>query len=315
MNLNKNCCLNCGKSGHQSKKCSEPVISNGIICFNYNTNINNKKIEDFFYNKFIDINEYNYENLNNIKLIPLFYDKIKIMMICRKHSLNYVGFLRGQYDPDDINNLQRLFSLMSVEENLSIRNKSFNVLWNDLWKETASKKMFQKELNASKSKFEKLKSNNFYNLLDNNNLSKYNDPEWGFPKGRRDIDETNMECASREFYEETNISLESDNILILERVGTIEETYIGTNNIKYKHNYFLVSSQGDCTLELVNNDDFINANNETSNIKWFTIPEALEKIRPYEESKIQLIHQIYFFLINLLVNISSDNKIDLISNN
>ena len=35
--------------------------------------------------------------------------------------------------------------------------------------------------------------------------SKYNfvNPEWGFPKGRKNIKESNIECALREFNEET----------------------------------------------------------------------------------------------------------------
>ena len=41
--------------------------------------ITNKHIENYFYNKFIDLSEFNYSNLNNIKMIPYFYDKIKIL--------------------------------------------------------------------------------------------------------------------------------------------------------------------------------------------------------------------------------------------
>ena len=34
----------------------------------------------------------------------------------------------------------------------------------------------------------------------------YNYPEWGFPKGRKNENETNLDCAKREFIEETGLS-------------------------------------------------------------------------------------------------------------
>ena len=73
MNSNKHICLNCGKNGHMLKSCTDPISSYGIICFKLeNININNKTIENFFYNKFLDINEFNYQNLDNIKHLAKF---------------------------------------------------------------------------------------------------------------------------------------------------------------------------------------------------------------------------------------------------
>ncbi len=100
MNSPKNICLNCGKTGHMLKACPEPVVSYGVVCFKLSSelNVSNKSIENFFYNKFLDICEFNYQNLENIKYIPLFYDKIKLLMIRRKNSLNYIEFIRGKYE-------------------------------------------------------------------------------------------------------------------------------------------------------------------------------------------------------------------------
>ena len=304
MNVPKILCLNCGKSGHQFKSCNEPVISYGIVCFNIesNLNISNKSIENFFYNKFIDIEEFNYSNLDNIKLIPYFYDKIKILMIRRKNSMNYIEFLRGKYDPDDKEHLNKLFKLMTRDENIKILNFNFEILWNELWNETAHNKIYQKEFNISKLKFDEVKKNNFYNLLNNNNLSTYIEAEWGFPKGRRNINEKNIVCAIREFNEETGLGLE--HLHILERLSCAEEEYIGTNGIKYKHIYYLASSKEEQEL-IIKNDNQIY---EIGDIGWFTIPDAIEKIRLYNDKKIKMIHQIYFFLINLIVDIENSKK-------
>jgi ADP-ribose pyrophosphatase YjhB (NUDIX family) len=304
MNSQKILCLNCGKSGHQFKTCKEPVISYGIVCFNIDSNLNisNKSIENYFYNKFVDIEEFNYSNLNNINLIPHFYDKLKILMVRRKNSMNFIEFLRGKYDPSDKEHLSKLFKLMTRDENIKILNSNFEFLWNELWKETAKSKIYQKEYNLSKLKFEELNKNNFYDLLNDNNLSTYTEAEWGFPKGRRNSHEKNIMCAIREFNEETSLGLE--NLHILERLSCAEEEYIGTNGIKYKHVYYLASSNVELELS-INNDNQIY---EIGDMGWFTIPDAIEKLRSYNDIKIKMIHKIYFFLINLIVDIKNNKK-------
>jgi 8-oxo-dGTP pyrophosphatase MutT (NUDIX family) len=254
-------------------------------------------MEYFFYNKFIDPSEFNYSNLHNLGLIPEFYDKIKILMIRRKNSLNYIEFLRGKYDVSDLDHIKKLFNLMTCDENIRIRESSFDYLWNDLWKETAKSKIYQKEYNLAKIKFEELKINNFYNLLDDLNLSKYTEPEWGFPKGRRNPNEKNIICATREFGEETSIPLES--IHVLERLNCFEEEYIGTNQNKYKHIYYLAFSQNQIDLNINNSNQIY----EIGDIKWLSITEAIEKIRSYNQEKIQLMYQLYFFIINLIVEL------------
>ncbi len=304
MNSPKNICLNCGKTGHMLKSCYEPVVSYGIICFKLSNdfNISNKHIENYFYNKFLDICEFNYQNLENIKYIPLFYDKIKLLMVRRKNSLNYIEFLRGKYDLANKVHLGQMFKYMTQEENNKIKAGDFDSMWGELWKETAKNKTYQKEFTQSKSKFNELVKNNFYNLLESELLSKYHEPEWGFPKGRRNIAEKNLDCAVREFHEETNFGV--PNINLFERLNCLEEEYEGTNLVKYKHVYYIASATDEENLKFKNIDHLY----EIGEIAWFTIPEAIEKIRPYYESRIKIIHQIYFFIINLANVLGKINK-------
>lgn len=303
MSMQKNICLNCGKNGHQYKLCEEPIISYGIVCFNINSLlINNKQIDRYLYNQYLDTDEFNYLNLDNLSLIPYFNDKIKFLMIRRKHSLNYIEFVRGKYTIDNIEQLSKLFQLMTFDENIKIKELSFENIWDDLWKDTARIKIYQKEFNMSKSKFETLKSNNFYNLLDESKLSIYKEPEWGFPKGRRNLNEKNMNCAIREFIEETNIDIQ--NINILERLNPITEEYIGTNSINYRHVYYLASSEKELELS-INNDSQLY---EVGDIKWVTLSECINKVRPYYEKRMQMINHIYFFLINLIINITNNKN-------
>lgn len=297
----RNNCLNCGKNGHQFKSCTEPIISYGLICFNISMelDITNNIIENYLHNKFLDIEEFNYSNLNNINLIPSYYDKIKILMVRRQHSLNYIEFIRGKYENDMVK-LKKMFELMTKTEINNIKEDNFDILWNNLWNETASHKIYMKEYNLSKNKFNELKKNNFNNLLDNMDNIIYDDAEWGFPKGRRNTNENNLDCAIREFCEETKINM--NNINVIPRINCMKEDIMGTNLKKYRNVYYMANSN----MEVSVSSDNVQ-HNEIGDIGWFTIPEAIEKIRPYYKEKIKTIHQVYFFIINLINNITNSN--------
>jgi len=285
-----NNCLNCNKSGHCYNRCNEPITSYGIICFN----IKDKTIIDInniLYNQYIDIYDYNYKYINNINNIDKYYDDIKLLMIRRKHSLTYIEFIRGRYNCNDPDNINRLFMLMSKEENDIIKNNTFDYLWDNLWTTTAHNKVYKKEYNISKNKFINLKYNNFYDLL-HKNTTHFIEPEWCFPKGRRNLNEGNLDCAVREFKEETNM----DNANLLTKIKCIEEVYKGTNNINYKNVYYFSYSNN------INKTEIEENSYEVSDIRWMSVNECLKKIRPYDDTKKSIIHSVYFFLVNLTIN-------------
>ena len=268
------------------------INSYGIICFKIENceNISNDNVINYVSKNFNLLNQQTnelYIQSNNI-----FYDKIKILMVRRRHSLNYVQFIRGKYK---LLNLQKLFSLMTKSENILLKNNTFDYLWNELWRDTAKNKNYKKEFNYSKKKFYMLKEKNFFNFLDNNNLSNYIEPEWEFPKGKKNNKETPLYCAMREFNEETNINI--NNINIFKNINCIEEKYKGTNNKYYKHIYYMGIVKNDFPF---NNIDHIS---EVGDIKWFNINDAINKIRKYNLIKIDLINYIYKFINNILLKI------------
>jgi len=269
--------------------------SYGIISFHIDESIDISlnKINLYLLNKYVTINNFNYKNLSNIQFLSNYYDKIKILMIRRRHSLNYVQFIRGKYDINNKENINKLFQLMTINENELIQNNSFDFLWNELWKNNAQNDDYKKEYLISENKFNILKKKNFYNLLSIS--SKYEEPEWEFPKGKRNYNEDNLTCAIREFIEETNINI--DKINILKNISCIEEKYKGTNNKYYKHLYYMAITPNEFELNTIENI------HEVGDIQWLTIKEALSKIRNYYVNKINLIHEIYFFILNLILEI------------
>ena len=126
---------------------------------------------------------------------------------------------------------------------------------------------------------------NFFNLeqlIQNSNTS-WTEPEWGFPKGRRNYNENDITCALREFTEETGFP--KNKINIVKNVLPFEEIFTGSNFKSYKHKYFIANSN-------YNNNQVNYQKSEVSKIKWMTIDEASSSIRPYNLERIDLLKDI-----------------------
>jgi len=286
-------CTNCNKKGHIYKNCLEPVISNGIIAI-YIENLNKENIDDL--EKYISINLNNLlKNKKNINNLTKYSNNIKFLMIQRKNSLGYLEFMRGRYDINNNENINYIFEQMTQNEIMDILNKEFDILWNDLWDENNIKnKNHYKEYITSKQKFYELKLNKF-NFI-SNLKPKYLFNEWGFPKGRRELYESDIICAIREFEEETNIKENMYNLL--EGCTKIKENLVGTNGINYLHNYYLAILNS----EKIKNID--TKNREIGNIKIMSFNECIEAIRPYHTNKIKIIK-----ILNELINEYLENNI------
>jgi hypothetical protein len=286
-------CTNCNKKGHIYKSCLEPVISNGIIGI-YIENLKKENIDDL--ENFLSINlnnNFKYKKLNNKSKISS--NNIKFLMIQRKNSLGYLEFMRGRYDVNNNQNINYIFEQMTQNEITDILTKEFDLLWNDLWDENNIKnKNHYKEYITSKQKFYELKLNKTDFI--NNLKPKFSFNEWGFPKGRRELYESDIICAIREFEEETNIKENMYNLL--ESCNKIKENLVGTNGINYLHNYYLAILNS----EKINNID--TKNREIGNIQFMSLEECIDTIRPYHINKIKIIK-----LLNELINEYLENNL------
>ena len=275
-------CLNCNMNTHNSKKCNFGIISNGIISINTNFNIDYDKFEKFFYDnleKYID-NPIIKHNIN---------DDVKFLLIQRKNSLGYGELVRGHYDHKNIDSINYLFKQMTEKEIEMIKTKTFEELWNYYWNGNGiSNPKHLSEFNLSKKKFTYI-INTYKN--EDYRTSEYNFNEWGFPKGRRELYEDNFKCAIREFTEETNIK----NINYILKKKSIQEKLIGTNGIKYIHNYF---------ISFINKNEINNFenNSEIGDIKLMSINECLTFIRPYHTDKINIIKILYNMILDFRLN-------------
>jgi 8-oxo-dGTP pyrophosphatase MutT (NUDIX family) len=208
-------------------------------------------------------------------------------MIRRKDSFGYIDFIRGKYSPYNIYQIKNIIDEMSNTEKTRILTESFETLWVDMWGDTVNNQYTNEEQLSSK-KMDIIKNAGLNDLI-NESKTNWMETEWEFPKGRRNYKEKDLECALREFEEETGIS--SLKISVIENILPFEEIFIGTNHKAYKHKYFLAY--------MSENDECLNnfQKTEVSKLEWKTIDNCLKSIRPYSLEKKELISNINKVLV------------------
>ena len=254
-------CNNCGKQGHVFNQCKIPISSNGVIAFR----------------KRKDTNE------------------IEYLMICRKDSLGYIDFLRGKYPLYNKEYILTLIDEMTVLEKQNLLNMEFDELWNNLWGDFIGLQ-YRTEEKMAKDKFIQIlrgikncdiDSYNLETLIKESDTS-WELPEWGFPKGRRNYQESDLVCGLREFEEETGYNRNYVNII--KNIMPYEEIFIGSNLKSYKHVYFL----GFLDNNIMPDTPFDKS--EVSQMRWFNLEECKNQIRTYNLEKKEMISKIDNFL-------------------
>jgi 8-oxo-dGTP pyrophosphatase MutT (NUDIX family) len=261
LSMSSSTCSNCGKIGHLFYQCKLPFTSYGIILFRTN-----------------------HEN------IP------ELLMIRRKDTFGYIDFVRGKYSVTNKFQIQKCIDEMTLEEKDRILSLPFSTLWSELWSRPISS-TYKSEESISCKKFDILRSvgaistdatgiETATSIIDmvHNSHTAWTHQEWEFPKGRRNFRENDIDCALREFEEETGINRKSINVV--ENIVPYKEYFIGSNFKSYKHKFYIASS---------NSPDYDLTNyqrSEVSGLEWKTIPQCIDSIRPYSLEKIRIVDNI-----------------------
>lgn len=265
-------CNNCGKNGHLFHQCKSPIISYGIIAFRENPTKNNTR-------------EY--------------------LLIRRKDTLGFIDFMRGKYSIYNKEYILNMIKQMTNDEKQRLVTKSFSKLWEELWSIQLSKPSiglscleskigrnvdpYKAEEQSSRNKFESLKSG-IYTKTESYNLEElikmtddvWTEAEWGFPKGRRNYQERDYDCAIREFCEETGYNL--DKLMPIKNIQPFEEIFTGSNYKSYKHKYYVTYMRYEDTLS-----SRLLQECEVSDSEWMSMDKCCTSIRTYNIEKKRLL--------------------------
>jgi 8-oxo-dGTP pyrophosphatase MutT (NUDIX family) len=271
-------CANCGGHGHVFKTCNHPIISYGIILY--------RACAD---------------------------GHVRYLMVQRRSSLAMVEFVRGKYELRNRAYLLLLFTHMTDTERDSIRDSDFDNLWNAMWcRHTGGSqgKCHSKEYTHSKHKFDRLKMGYVLRTEDGDVIqfgmdcilrdtsSTLDDTEWGWPKGRRAFNESDCACAMREFHEESG--LDPRYIRLRTDVKPLDETFSGTNSVRYKHVYYIAHLADDRVIgQPLFDERNMQQAKEIKDVRWFTLEEGLAHIRSLNTERRELFKRVHAIVTRL----------------
>jgi len=226
------------------------------------------------------------QNLSSISGLEHSVQNIQYLLIQRKDSLGFVDIMRGKYKVDDVDYIMNQLNGLTAVEKEKLLTVPFDTLWKDLWgiDPDAPSHSYRNEKEVAKGKLDILREGFKHaetgeeiklETLMERVKSSWVTPEWGFPKGRRDSQESDYVCAMREMYEETGVK--EGSVIPIQNLDPLIESFFGSNHVHYCHKYFLVWVPSDIKIEFDKTNEHMRK--EIGDLKWVSLEEGLSYIR------------------------------------
>ena len=263
-----NICTNCGGNGHTFRQCIAPVTSYGVIMVRASK-------RGFLIEEALSRNQGTVTGMEN--------QGLEYLLIQRRDSLGFIELIRGKYKVNDVPYIRLHLTGITDEERIKYKEGPFDKIWNGLWGMDHTH-LYKNEYEIAKTKWHTIqkgvtdssgKSWTLDEIIESAGPAQKS-PEWGFPKGRRDCQESDFTCAMREMYEETGVR--DTDVIPIQNLEPLTESFFGTNHVHYCHKYYIVWVPDSVNIEYSN--DNATMLREIGDLKWFSLEEALGKIRP-----------------------------------
>lgn len=225
---------------------------------------------------------------------------LQFLLIRRKDSLSFIEFIRGKFSFMDEEYIGILLRNMTQAEQGRLLTCSFEQLWYHIWGESSSLRSHKNNYEVSERRFAQLTET--LPRLVRENPSVWVEPEWGFPKGRRNPHESDLHCAVREFQEETG--LRRHEFQVLQNTGPLSEIFFGSNSVHYCHKYYMAICSPHTPVQF--HEQNLHMFREIGDIKWCTLEESLTMIRPDNVEKREILLKAGKILKNFYPIVSFD---------
>jgi 8-oxo-dGTP pyrophosphatase MutT (NUDIX family) len=263
---NSSICTNCGGHGHTFRQCIAPVTSYGVIMV--------RPQVGFDIAASLSSNPGLVTGMEN--------QELEFLLIQRRDSLGFIELMRGRYKMSDIDYIRLHMNGVTLNERERYCEGPFEELWNGMWGLDHSH-LYKNEYETAKAKWEQIHrgvtdvngkvwtSKDIANTCDET----HHTPEWGFPKGRRDSQESDYICAMREMYEETGVK--ENDVIPINNLEPLVESFFGSNHVHYCHKYYLIWVPRELNISFDNKNEHMRK--EIGDIQWVSLEKGLSLIR------------------------------------
>jgi 8-oxo-dGTP pyrophosphatase MutT (NUDIX family) len=208
--------------------------------------------------------------------------ELEFLLIQRRDSLGFIELMRGRYKMSDIDYIRLHMNGVTLNERERYCEGPFEELWNGMWGLDHSH-LYKNEYETAKTKWENIHrgvsdingkvwtSRDIANTCDET----HHTPEWGFPKGRRDSQESDYICAMREMFEETGVK--ENDVIPINNLEPLVESFFGSNHVHYCHKYYLIWVPRELNISFDNKNEHMRK--EIGDIQWVSLEKGLSLIR------------------------------------
>lgn len=265
---------------NQLNNCDQTNYNNQYNCDQTNNNnqynYNNKHIQNNFSEQIQKKNKpQQIKKSIGIACIKFVNGSPHILMIRKRSTYAYSEFIYGNHRSIDMKNVKtvnnkliEMFNKMTLEEKLDIKSLNFGQMWYRVSLNGGKPPIYMNARNRFEMTFLTDGGNKLKKLL--NRSSYHASRVWEIPKGRKkNRNESDINCAIREFGEETNISKKTYRL-----IPNISKSYsfTGDDGILYHNTYHIGIIKNDIEPEIsLSSEEQLS---EISDIRWMNIIEV-----------------------------------------
>lgn len=229
---------------------------------------------------------------------------IYYLIVRRRHTMAFLDFIRGKYFNNDRCHMCKIYlAQMTGEERDLLQRLSFDDLWNVVWGNKIGEKPNPRYMRQYKKCAHRWRQLDMASLLTQVTITPHYFPEYGWPKGRANKDESIIDTALREFNEETGSDFKDLEIQLDQETmkNPLHESFVGNNGIQYDHFYTLAQIMHPPNFK----EKLTPSNLEIGSVEFQSYEDCMRLFRADDIAKRRLLSDLHLDLTNRVIKQSN----------